>query len=37
LIIEPFFNDNQIKSKLKIALDFGGVLGVVGKLLVSQI
>ncbi len=31
LIIEPFFNDNQIKLKLKIALELGGVIGVVGK------
>jgi len=37
LIIKPFFNDNQIKSKLKIALEFGGVIGVVGKPLASQI
>jgi hypothetical protein len=36
-IFEPFFNDNKTKSKLKIALEFRGVLGVVGKPLASQI
>jgi len=32
-----FVNENQTKPKLKTVLEFGVVLSVVGKLLVSQI
>ncbi len=39
LIIESchFVNENQTKLKLKTVLEFGVVLGVVGKPLASQI
>jgi hypothetical protein len=35
LIIEPFLNENDIKLKLKIVLEFGKKIGVVGKPLVN--
>jgi hypothetical protein len=31
LIIEPFFIENFEKPRLKTILEFGGVLGIVGK------
>jgi hypothetical protein len=35
--LNHFLNENQIKSKLKIVMEFGDVFGVVGKPSTSKI
>jgi hypothetical protein len=37
MIIEIFFTKNEIKLKLRLVLKFGGVFGILGKPLASQI
>jgi len=37
MIIEIFFTKNEIKLKLRLVLEFGGVFGILWKPLASQI
>jgi len=36
MIIQMFFTKNERKLKLKLVLEFGGVFGILGKPLASQ-